>query len=170
MTGPRAAGSDAVVRGVCKARFAVGGEPAAGWSTIDRRGDGAMGSRAGGSFELTAFEPVETEELAGAAFGRVRIAKTFTGGLSGASEVRMLSVGGPDGGPASYVAVEHVTGELDGRRGSFVLQHAAWDTSGTTIRVVPGTGTGELTGITGEFQLTVDASGTHTYVLEYELG
>ncbi|MFJ6379542.1 DUF3224 domain-containing protein [Kitasatospora sp. NPDC092039] len=78
-----------------------------------------MGSRAGGSFELTAFEPVET---------------------------------------------------LDGRRGSFVLQHAAWDTSGTTIRVVPGTGTSALAGITGEFQLTVDASGTHTYVLEYELG
>ncbi|MFB7124988.1 DUF3224 domain-containing protein [Kitasatospora sp. NPDC056273] len=128
------------------------------------------GSRASGSFEVTAFEPVETEEREGAAFGRVRIAKTFTGGLSGESEVRMLSVAGPSGSPASYVAVEHVTGELDGRKGSFVLQHAAWDSTGTTIRVVPGTGTGELAGITGEFHLTVDGSGTHTYVLEYGLG
>ncbi|MEU4117976.1 DUF3224 domain-containing protein [Kitasatospora sp. NPDC028055] len=123
-----------------------------------------------GSFEVTAFEPVETEQREGAAFGRVRIAKTFTGGLSGRGEVRMLSVGDASGGPASYVAVEHVTGELDGRKGSFVLQHAAWDTTGVTIRVVPGTGAGELAGITGEFRLSVDASGAHTYVLAYELG
>ncbi|WP_369184638.1 DUF3224 domain-containing protein [Streptomyces sp. Y1] len=129
-----------------------------------------MGFRTAGSFELTAFEPVETEEREGASFGRIRIAKTFTGGLSGTSEVRMLSVGGPDGAPASYVAVEHVTGELDGRTGGFVLQHTAWDTAGTTIRVVPGTGSGELAGITGEFHLTVDETGAHTYVLEYELG
>ncbi|MFJ6622915.1 DUF3224 domain-containing protein [Kitasatospora sp. NPDC091335] len=129
-----------------------------------------MGSRASGSFELTAFEPVETEELEGAAFGRVRIAKVFTGGLSGTGEVRMLSVAGPSDGPASYVAVEHVTGELDGHKGSFVFQHTAWDTTGTTIRVVPGTGAGELAGITGELHLTVDESGAHTYVLEYELG
>ncbi|MFD0401631.1 DUF3224 domain-containing protein [Kitasatospora sp. NPDC059811] len=129
-----------------------------------------MGSKASGSFELTSFEPVETEEREGAAFGRVRISKNFTGGLSGTSEVRMLSVAGPSGGPASYVAVEHVTGELDGRKGSFVLQHAAWDTGGTTIRVVPGTGSGELAGLTGEFLLTVDEAGTHTYVLEYDLG
>ncbi|MFJ8622895.1 DUF3224 domain-containing protein [Kitasatospora sp. NPDC093550] len=129
-----------------------------------------MGFKAEGSFELAAFEPVETEEREGAAFGRIRIAKTFTGALSGTSEVRMLSVGGPSGAPASYVAVEHVTGELDGRKGSFVLQHAAWDTTGTTIRVVPGTGAGELAGITGEFHLTVDESGAHTFVLEYELG
>ncbi|MFG3226182.1 DUF3224 domain-containing protein [Kitasatospora sp. NPDC048194] len=129
-----------------------------------------MGAEASGSFELTAFEPGETEEHEGAAFGRVSIAKTFTGGLSGRSEVRMLSVAGPSGGPASYVAVEHVTGELDGRKGSFVLQHAAWDTTGVTIRVVPGTGTGELAGITGSFSLSVDGSGAHTYVLAYELG
>ncbi|MFF9641026.1 DUF3224 domain-containing protein [Kitasatospora aureofaciens] len=129
-----------------------------------------MGAVASGSFDLTAFEPVETEEHEGASFGRVRIAKTFTGGLNGRSEVRMLSVGGASGGPASYVAVEHVTGELDGRPGSFVLQHAAWDTTGVTIRVVPGTGAGGLAGITGEFRLAVDESGTHTYVLEYELG
>ncbi|MFD7451240.1 DUF3224 domain-containing protein [Kitasatospora sp. NPDC059827] len=127
-------------------------------------------AEASGSFEVTAFEPVETEQREGAAFGRVRIAKTFTGGLSGRGEVRMLSVGDASGGPASYVAVEHVTGELDGRKGSFVLQHAAWDATGVTIRVVPGTGAGELAGITGEFRLSVDASGAHTYVLAYELG
>ncbi|MFJ2189212.1 DUF3224 domain-containing protein [Kitasatospora sp. NPDC087861] len=129
-----------------------------------------MGTRASGAFEVTTFEPVETEQREGAGFGRIRLAKTFTGGLSGTSEVRMLSVAGPSGSPASYVAVEHVTGELDGRKGSFVLQHAAWDTSGTTIRVVPGTGAGELAGLTGEFHLTVHEGGAHTYVLEYELG
>ncbi|MQS11181.1 DUF3224 domain-containing protein [Streptomyces kaniharaensis] len=129
-----------------------------------------MGSKASGAFEVTGFEPVETEERTDAPFGRIRISKTFTGGLSGTSEVRMLSVGDAAGAPASYVAVERVTGELDGRKGSFVLQHAAWDTSGVTIRVVPGTGAGELAGLTGEFHLAVDEAGKHTYVLEYELG
>ncbi|MFI6156796.1 DUF3224 domain-containing protein [Kitasatospora sp. NPDC051170] len=129
-----------------------------------------MGFRAAGSFEVTTFEQVEAEERGSASFGRIRIAKVFTGALSGTSEVRMLSVGGPGGEPASYVAAEHVTGELDGRKGSFVLQHSAWDASGTTIRVVPGTGAGELAGITGEFHLSVDESGAHTFVLEYELG
>ncbi|MGV9263069.1 DUF3224 domain-containing protein [Kitasatospora sp. NPDC003701] len=131
-----------------------------------------MGRSTGGSFELTSFEPEETDEQPGATLGRVRITKTFTGGLTGTSVVRMLSVLDGTGSPAAYVAVEHFTGELDGRKGSFVLQHAAPDGRGErlAIGVVAGTGAGELTGITGTFELSIDDEGGHTYVLEYELG
>ncbi|MFF1905375.1 DUF3224 domain-containing protein [Kitasatospora sp. NPDC058218] len=131
-----------------------------------------MGRNASGSFELTGFEPEETDEQPGTTLGRVRITKAFTGGLTGTSVVRMLSVLDGAGGPAAYVAVEHFTGELDGRKGSFVLQHSAPGSQGErlAIRVVAGTGAGELTGITGTFELSTDDEGGHTYVLEYELG
>ncbi|MEK2490033.1 DUF3224 domain-containing protein [Kitasatospora purpeofusca] len=131
-----------------------------------------MGDRASGAFEVTAFEPEEADEQPGATLGRVRITKEFTGGLTGASVVRMLSVMDGAGGPAAYVAVERFTGALDGRQGSFVLQHSAPGSHGErlAIRVVAGTGAGELAGITGVFELEVDEEGRHTYVLEYELG
>ncbi|MEU1422959.1 DUF3224 domain-containing protein [Kitasatospora sp. NPDC005751] len=131
-----------------------------------------MGRSTHGSFQLTAFEPEETDEQPGATLGRIRITKEFTGGLTGSSVVRMLSVLDGAGGPAAYVAVERFTGELDGRKGSFVLQHAAPGSQGEplAIRVVAGTGVGELAGITGTFELSVDDEGGHTYALEYELG
>ncbi|MBP0448823.1 MULTISPECIES: DUF3224 domain-containing protein [unclassified Kitasatospora] len=130
-----------------------------------------MGIKTSGAFEVTAFEPEETDEQPGATLGRVRLTKEFTGGLTGSSVVRMLSVLDGAGGPAAYVAVERFTGELDGRKGSFVLQHSAPGSQGErlAVRVVAGTGAGELAGITGTFELTVDDGG-HTYVLEYELG
>ncbi|MFD0278145.1 DUF3224 domain-containing protein [Kitasatospora sp. NPDC127111] len=131
-----------------------------------------MGTRTSGAFEVTAFEPEETDEQSGATLGRVRLTKEFTGGLTGGSVVRMLSVLDGAGGPAAYVAVEHFTGELDGRKGSFVLQHAAPGSQGErlAIRVVAGTGAGELTGLTGTFELTVDEAGRHAYTLDYALG
>jgi len=56
-------------------------------------------------------------------------------------------------GTSSYVTVMELTGTLDGRSGSFALWgDGTYD--GTTARVaatiVPGSGTGELAGITGE--------------------
>ncbi|WP_406196127.1 DUF3224 domain-containing protein [Kitasatospora sp. NBC_01560] len=130
-----------------------------------------MANKASGAFEVTGFEPEETDERAGATLGRVRITKQFTGGLTGSSVVRMLSVVDGTGGPAAYVAVEHFTGELDGRKGSFVLQHSAPGSQGERLAIllVAGTGEGDLAGITGTFALHVDEAGKHTYTLDYEL-
>lgn len=63
-------------------------------------------------------------------------------------------------GTSSYVTVMHITGTLDGRAGSFVLQgHGTYD--GTTARgqshVVEGSGTGELAGLSG----TAESVSTH---------
>jgi len=35
--------------------------------------------------------------------------------------------------------------------------------------VVPGSGTGELTGLRGEGQIDIAPDGTHSFVLDYEL-
>ncbi|MGC4813213.1 DUF3224 domain-containing protein [Micromonospora sp. DT228] len=130
-----------------------------------------MSSKAGGTFEVTSFEPEVLDEGPGAALGRARVTKTFQGGLAGTGTVTMLSVTDNEGSPAAYVAVERFTGELDGRKGSFVLQHSAPGSHGEqlAIRVVPGTGSGDLAGIAGEFEIIQSDDGSHSYVLEYTL-
>ncbi|MFJ8012872.1 DUF3224 domain-containing protein [Streptomyces sp. NPDC096339] len=130
-----------------------------------------MSEKSSGTFDLTSFEPEALDEGTGAALGRVRITKSFQGGLVGTSTVYMLSVADLEGGPVAYVAVERFTGELDGRKGSFVLQHTAPGSGGErlAIRVVQGTGSGDLAGITGALEITVSEDGSHSYALEYTL-
>ena len=74
-------------------------------------------------------------------------------------------------GTAGYVAIEVVTGTLQGKHGSFALQHSAtMDQNGSkmTVLVVPGSGTGELKGIAGTFTIQID-KGQHSYDLDYTL-
>ncbi|MFF8380197.1 DUF3224 domain-containing protein [Streptomyces sp. NPDC015661] len=131
-----------------------------------------MSTKTDGTFDLTSFEPEVLDEGPGAALGRVRITKAFQGGLVGTSTVHMLSVADVEGSPVAYVAVERFTGELDGRKGSFVLQHSAPGSQGEklAIRVVQGTGSGDLAGITGDLAIIRSEDGGHSYVLEYTLG
>ncbi|MEV7544627.1 DUF3224 domain-containing protein [Streptomyces sp. NPDC089915] len=131
-----------------------------------------MSGSTSGTFDLTSFEPEVAEKGGpGAGLGRVRITKAFRGGLSGTSTVHMLSVADTAGAPAAYVAVERFEGELDGRPGSFVLQHSAPGSHGErlAIRVVEGTGSGALEGLSGTFAIHQSEDGTHSYVLEYTL-
>ncbi len=130
-----------------------------------------MGATAGGAFEITSFAPELFDEGSAASLGRVTLVKAFTGALEGASTVTMLTVADGGGTPLAYVALERFTGELDGRKGSFVLQHSAPGSGGErlVVRVVEGTGSGELAGISGTLEIVQDEGG-HTYLLEYELG
>jgi hypothetical protein len=82
---------------------------------------------------------------------RVDVGKTFTGELEGTSNAQLLTCASADGS-AGYVASEQFTGTLDGRTGTFVLQHGAtMSPAGPSHfgHVVPGSGTGELVGLTG---------------------
>jgi len=106
-----------------------------------------------------------------ASMGRRAIDKQFHGALEATSRGEMLSVGtARDNG--GYVAIERVTGTLDGRAGSFALQHNATMTAGVpymNIVVVPGSGTGALSGIAGRMTIDIAAGGAHSYRFEYEL-
>ena len=83
--------------------------------------------------------------------GRVVLAKTYDGeDLTGSATGHALTTQGERG--ASYVAQERITGALAGRRGSFVLEHGAEMGSETPTqwaRVVAGSGTAALAGLTG---------------------
>lgn len=102
---------------------------------------------------------------------RFSIDKEIHGDLEGRTKGEMISGGDPKRGVAGYVAIEMVTGTLAGKHGSFALQHSATMDAGgpkMTVIVVPGSGTGELTGIAGTFTIHIDG-GNHSYDFEYTL-
>lgn len=102
----------------------------------------------------------------------VTLTKTFSGALVGTSEVHMIGAQNPEAGTGAYVAIERFHGDLEGRAGSFVLQHTATADAGSQsakVTVVPGTGTNELAGLSGEFVITRHEDGSHTYTFDYEI-
>lgn len=125
-----------------------------------------------GKFDLV-MKPLETYAtgIDGVKLGRMSIDKTFSGGLSAVSKGEMLNALSPVEGAAGYVAIEQVTGELEGKKGSFVLQHFGLMGDGDrrlTLEVVPKSGTGELEGLTGKMDIRIE-NGQHYYDFAYQL-
>lgn len=124
-----------------------------------------------GSFDVTTDGEPPFHEQDGIMINHNVVRKTFTGAVTGTSEAQMIAVRTSDPGSAAYVAIEHFTGTVDGKEGTFVMQHHGIVAHGEpelSVVVVPGTGTGELTGISGT--LTIDnADGDHSYTFDYEL-
>ena len=128
-----------------------------------------MTSTARGTFEI-AMTPGAVE--VGGSVGRFDFTKTFQGDLDATGTGVMLSAGDPQAGAAGYVAIEAVHGRLGGREGSMTFQQFGTMHGGShtlTYAVVPGSGQGGLSGITGTVQVTVADDGTHSYELEYEV-
>lgn len=113
----------------------------------------------------------DNPEAQTAGIARLALEKHFHGALDGESHGEMLAFG--DGRTAGgYVAIEKISGRLDGREGSFGLVHRALMRDGTSeqwsILIAPGSGTGALAGIDGEMTITI-ADGVHSYDLSYTL-
>jgi hypothetical protein len=128
-----------------------------------------MTSTAKGTFDVTVRPGAA--ELEGTV-GRFELAKTFHGDIQATGTGVMLSAGDPGAGAAGYVAIETVRGRLGEQEGSFALQQfgSLHDGSQTLhYEVVPGSGSGQLTGITGTLHLDIDGDGTHRYELHYDL-
>ena len=103
--------------------------------------------------------------------GRLSINKTISGDLTATTVGQMLSAGTEVKGSAGYVAIEKVTGTLDGKTGTFVLQHSGIMTKGAptlVVTVVPDSGTGELVGLAGDFAIAMEG-GKHAYEFRYLL-
>jgi hypothetical protein len=144
-----------------------------GATTMEQHEEGTpAAAHARGQFEVKITPQAQDAppDGEGAALGRFALEKTFHGALVATSRGEMLSAGSPKAG--AYVAVERVTGTLDGRRGSFALVHRgvrATHLQELHITVVPESGTGELAGLTGTLGIEIAPDGTHSYALEYTL-
>ena len=115
------------------------------------------------------------EPLSGVAehsgLGRMSIAKQFHGALEATSTGEMLGWRTASGS-GGYVAMETVRGTLDGRVGTFLLQHSSTMTRGEpaqSITVVPDSGTDALAGLAGRMVVDIAPGGAHSYRFEYAL-
>ena len=131
----------------------------------------AMPAHATGTFEVKLTPQPPDGKFEDASLGRMTIDKQIHGDLEATSKGTMLTAATDVKGSAGYVAIERVTGSLHGRTGSFVLQHTGTMNRGAyqlSITVVPDSGTGQLLGLTGKFNITI-ADGKHSYDFEYTL-
>jgi len=132
-----------------------------------------MTQHASGAFDVkvTPQKP-DTQIARSANLGRLTIDKRFHGDLEANAKGEMLATQSDVKGSAGYVALERVTGKLQGRSGSFVLQHSATMKRGepeSTITVVPDSGTGELTGLSGTMRIKVGTDGAHSYEFDFRI-
>lgn len=127
-------------------------------------------TRATGTFDVE-IKPLGTYNSTDLTLGRMSIDKQLHGDLEGTSKGEMLSAGSSIKDSGGYVAMERVTGLLNGRAGSFVFQHSATMTRGVpnlSVTVVPDTGTGDLAGLTGSLRIIIDGT-RHSYEFDYTL-
>lgn len=102
--------------------------------------------------------------------GRTVFDKELTGPLVATGVVEMVYAAGAQG-PLYYVALERIEGVLDGLEGAFVLQHVGSMAGGAPtleLTVVPGSGTGALSGLTGTGTIVHAADGARLE-LDYAL-
>ena len=132
--------------------------------------ESSMTIHASGTFDVK-LSPQAGEPGSDPGLGRMSIDKQFHGDLEASSKGQMLMVQAEVKGSAGYVALERVYGKLQGRSGTFVLQHSGTMTRGVgqlTVTVVPDSGTGELKGLVGK--MTIDIrDGQHFYGFDYTL-
>jgi hypothetical protein len=136
------------------------------------QGEKTVAHHAKGSFEVTVTQQGAEDKAEGSTLGRWSGEKKFHGDLEGTSELQMLTAGTNVKGSAGYVAMERVTGTLEGRQGSFVLQHSGTMNRGAlqlSVSVVPDSGTGQLEGIGGTMTIKIEAGGKHFYEFDYTL-
>ncbi len=102
---------------------------------------------------------------------RATVEKAYTGDIEGNGRVEYLMMYRRDGS-AAFVGLERVAGRIAGRTGSFVLQRPGIFESGEAKEsyfVIPGSGTGELRGMTGGGNSAVGHGPEHPFTLDYEL-
>ena len=125
-----------------------------------------------GTFTVSGFAGVPLEQdqpvTTALAVGIATMAKEYAGGIVGRSTTLFTSAFDPELGVGTYVAMESFEGSIAGRSGTINFAHSA-TTRGDNreadfLVIVPGSGTGELAGLTGSGGLTDD----HGIWLDFE--
>lgn len=127
--------------------------------------------RASGEFDVKLAQLPADDKTVPPILGRMSLDKQYHGDLEAAAKGEMLSAMTATEGSGVYVAIERVTGKLNGRNGSFLLHHTGTMARGAqqlNIAVVPDSGTGELVGLAGKMTIVIEGK-KHSYVFEYTL-
>lgn len=131
-----------------------------------------MEQQAKGEFDVKRSAEPSCDMGDGVEAGHFRFDKRFHGALDAVSVVHMLAVGTEVPGSAGYVAVERLSGTLQGRTGTFFMQHNGIMNRGApslSLAVVPDSATGGLEGLSGRMAIDI-VDGKHFYTFDYTLG
>jgi hypothetical protein len=130
-----------------------------------------LSAHANGAFDVKLSPLTLSEQSADPKLGRMSIEKQYHGELEATAKGEMLTAQSEMKDSGVYVAVERVTGTLQGKRGSFTMYHTGVMNRGKPelkITVLPDSGTNELQGLTGTMDIKID-NGKHSYDFEYSL-
>ena len=131
-----------------------------------------MRTKANATFEIKSWDerPWDVREgLPKLTLASVR--KSYRGDIDGEGVVEYVMAYREDGS-ASYVGLERIVGRIGRRSGSFVMQGIGKYEGGVAaldLTVVPGSGTGELRGISGKSNWSAGHGKEYPFSLEYEL-
>ncbi|MGH9107790.1 MAG: DUF3224 domain-containing protein [Acidimicrobiales bacterium] len=130
-----------------------------------------MGERLEGTFVVGSWAEEPATGLEGTVkVTTARIEQRFSGGIEAETVADMVMTYRPDG-TAEFVGHQRVLGKVGARAGSLVLR-AAGRYDGTEARtdfeVIAGSGTAELTGVTGSGNAVAGHGNTGRYSFEVE--
>jgi hypothetical protein len=113
-----------------------------------------MAERLTGIFKIEGWdESAYSEQEDGRKLTQASVKQSFSGEIEGEGSVKWLMCYRPDQ-TAEFVGLQRIDGRLGGRSGSFVLLQTDGSFDGTEAKgqlsVVPGSGTGELSGLRGQ--------------------
>jgi len=126
-----------------------------------------------GMFEITSMHEAAYHEGDGdPKLTRANGSQRFSGDIAGDGSVEWLMCYTVDG-TARFVGLQRIAGSIDGHAGSFVAE-AVGDHDGKqskgTWSIIPGSGTGGLSGISGEGTFHAPGGPEVSYSLEFRLG
>lgn len=133
--------------------------------------------RASGTFTVADFTPAALPSLAvetSVPVGVATMDKRYEGEVAGRSATVFTAAFDQATNTGTYVAMESFEGTLHGHAGALNFAHSATTVGGESrdaafLVIAPGSGSGELAGITGNGGIAIDPDGTHRIWLDYEL-
>ena len=129
-----------------------------------------MAERLTGIFKIEGWdESAYSEEDDGRKLTQASVKQSFSGDIEGEGSVEWLMCYRPDQ-TAEFVGLQRIDGRLGGRSGSFVLLQTDGSFDGTEAKgqlsVVPGSGTGELSGLRGQGQFSAPRASEASMTLD----
>jgi Protein of unknown function (DUF3224) len=127
-------------------------------------------THATGQIEVKTYEPQPYDEVAdGPNLVEIHVSEIFSGDIEGEGIVRFLQAIRADDS-ASFVGIERVNARINGKQGTFLFQDAG-TLEGNLVKgewfVIPGSGTGELTGLRGEGGFEAELGQHASITLDY---
>ncbi len=105
------------------------------------------------TFQIVGWDEKTYEEIAaGAKLSSAKVTQAYSGAIEGSSSVEYLMSYSVDG-TATFVGLERISGMVDGKTGTFVLQHNGTFAQGkarSSWSIVAGSGTDALTNLRGK--------------------